>query len=363
MQALIAIAILAFLLITQTGAVIAQIKGDLKFSERVDYIISIEDSTGKSVKSWKGKATDPQAKTWTTDLTTPTDVYTINITMDDGVNPPVSNTTYKITVIERVVQPSISIGSASVNASETATVQVSLSNANSVAGLSMNLKYDSSIVWVENVAVSSSRSENATIVSLIDNINGVTSIVLIDVDTINATKSKPIIDVTFKGKSIGTSDLNLTNVEITYYPDFNVSEVTNVHNGTITVLAPPKPSISVNTDKAIYGPMDTMKVSVNISNPSASNVIYELYIGAPQFSYWKSFERKTLSSGEYSFTYSLKLGNFSSSFSGIWFGHLLNSTSGEVLAQDDALWIYNQIGVKVSKFSFFCVLHLALMQF
>ncbi|MFQ6072702.1 MAG: hypothetical protein ACE5KT_08410, partial [Methanosarcinales archaeon] len=85
------------------------------------------------------------------------------------------------------------------------------------------------------------------------------------------------------------------------------------------------------------------------SNPSASSVIYELYLGVPQFKYWKSFERKILSSGEYSFTYSLKLGNFSSSFSGIWFGHLLNSTSSEVLAQDSALWIYDPIGVKVSK--------------
>jgi len=85
------------------------------------------------------------------------------------------------------------------------------------------------------VTASSELSENATIVSTIDNTTGITSIVLTNTDLINATTTTPIINVTLKGVSQGNSDLILENVEITYYPDFNVSTVTDVTDGNVNV--------------------------------------------------------------------------------------------------------------------------------
>lgn len=161
--------------------------------------------------------------------------YTVNLTVidDDGLT---NKTTQNITVLA----PKVSVGSASVRPNKSVSVQINLANATNVFNLSMNLTYDPNIVNIIECKVNSSLPKNTKINYTIDSINGITSINLSSSsdDTINATINTPVIDVTFKGMSIGFSYLNLTKVNITY----NNSEshpVTNITNGTIEVIILP----------------------------------------------------------------------------------------------------------------------------
>lgn len=75
---------------------------DVAFSESVDYAISIEKD-GSVIYDWTGTAMNPSPKIWdgtyeSNGSVVPNGVYTVNVTMDDGVNPIVYNNTETITV-------------------------------------------------------------------------------------------------------------------------------------------------------------------------------------------------------------------------------------------------------------------------
>lgn len=119
-------------------------------------------------------------------------------------------------------------------------------------------------------------------------------------------------------------------------------------NDTAKTALPPL-SVSVSTDQEIYTPGDLMKVTININNPSANSVVFEQYAIVPQKSLTKLIKKMTVPSGNTTtLTTLLTVGNWSSKpFGALWYVHLLNSTSGDILAQDNTMWIYTPSPIKL----------------
>ena len=129
----------------------------------------------------------------------------------------------------------ISIGSANAPPNSIITVPISVANVTNISGMSFDLHYNSSIVIVSSV----SASENFTGSSVtpnIDNLNGITSIMLTNSNLISASAETPVIDIAFKitGGSGSSTTLDLQNVE---FSDANSNPYTPavVVDGMITV--------------------------------------------------------------------------------------------------------------------------------
>jgi len=110
----------------------------------------------------------------------------------------------------------------------------------------------------------------------------------------------------------------------------------------VTVLPPPEPEVSISTDKFKYCPCETMLITIDISNPTDSPVIYKLFVGAPTKKVWKPIDKKELPAG-YEDTMEIKLhvGEWGATpFGIVWYADLEDSKTGQVLAANSTCCAY-----------------------
>lgn len=103
-----------------------------------------------------------------------------------------------------------------------------------------------------------------------------------------------------------------------------------------------EPTISISTDKFKYCPYETMLITVDISNPTDSPVIFNWFVGAPTLKFWKQVDKKELSAG-YEGTLEMKLhvDEWSKTpFGIVWYADLQDSETGQVLAADSSCCAY-----------------------
>jgi len=103
-----------------------------------------------------------------------------------------------------------------------------------------------------------------------------------------------------------------------------------------------KPTISISTDKFKYCPCETMLITVDISNPTDSPVIFKWFVGAPTLKFWKQVDKKELPAG-YEGTIEIKLhvGEWSKTpFGIVWYVDLQDPETDQVLAADSTCCAY-----------------------
>ncbi len=103
-----------------------------------------------------------------------------------------------------------------------------------------------------------------------------------------------------------------------------------------------RPEIHISTNKTTYSPGDTMNVTLNINNPTASPVTLEYYIGIPQMNKWIYKYISIIPAGHNETKIvPMPVRNYGSKpFGLINYALMLNSNTGEVLSQDSALVVY-----------------------
>ena len=183
---------------------------DVKFSESVDAVILIENATGvvKSVYASSSKVTDPTPKIWDGtdndgDLVAD-GTYHVNITMDDGVNPPVYDNTRSI-VVANISTAIISIG----NASATVTIPITIENGTNVGAVDITITYNASVVNVTGVT---GGDMDVTIANLEHMHEGFVRIGAFQTSNLGLDGNITFANVTFEpvGSVGGTCSLNLS---------------------------------------------------------------------------------------------------------------------------------------------------------
>lgn len=106
------------------------------------------------------------------------------------------------------------------------------------------------------------------------------------------------------------------------------------------------PTVSITTDKCEYCTGDTMNVTLDIINPTSDAVRLEWYLWIPQFSFSIPMAKATMPPGfDDTYITTIEIGDWGATpFSAIWFVHLLDAGSGEVLCHDSAYWMYTGKG-------------------
>ncbi|MFQ6121419.1 MAG: cohesin domain-containing protein [Methanosarcinales archaeon] len=240
---------------------------------------------------------------------------------------------FLITPIVFASEEAISIGNYSVDINSNITIPIEISNASDIAGGSVNLTYNSSLATVQSITSGDFGNPTYNIGS------GYVKIAVSSASAIGK-ENATLANLTFKGIATGTTTLELKSAELN---DANGSLITpKVINGSLTVYSlEPSVSIKINIDKTVYSPREVMQVNISVSNPKANLVKLECYLGVPQYKYWQLFTSFPVSSGDMVFTFPFQIDNWTTnSFGGVWYVHLLNYTSNEVLVQDTATWIF-----------------------
>ena len=111
----------------------------------------------------------------------------------------------------------ISVGSATLDAGSTTTLQVNLANAVDVAGISLDISYDSKMIEITDVSASNDAVSGSVITSNIDNAEGKVKIILTNINLINTINSIPIINIAVHtiGDTGDETTLILQNVDVT----------------------------------------------------------------------------------------------------------------------------------------------------
>ena len=111
----------------------------------------------------------------------------------------------------------IGVGSATLDAGSTTTLQVDLANAVDVTGISLDISYNPKIIEIIDVSASNDAVSGSVITSNIDNAEGKVSIILTNINLINTINSIPIVNIAVHTiGDVGTeTTLTLQNVEVT----------------------------------------------------------------------------------------------------------------------------------------------------
>ena len=111
----------------------------------------------------------------------------------------------------------IGVGSATLDAGSTTTLQVDLANAVDVTGISLDISYNPKIIEIIDVSASNDAVSGSVITSNIDNAEGKMSIILTNINLINTINSIPIVNIAVHtiGDVGAETTLTLQNVEVT----------------------------------------------------------------------------------------------------------------------------------------------------
>ena len=111
----------------------------------------------------------------------------------------------------------ISVGSATLDAGSTTTLQVDLANAVDVAGISLDISYNPKIIEIMDVSANNDAVSGSVITSNIDSAEGKVKIILTNINLINTINSIPIINIAVHtiGDVGEETKLILQNVDVT----------------------------------------------------------------------------------------------------------------------------------------------------
>jgi hypothetical protein len=129
-----------------------------------------------------------------------------------------------------------------------------------------------------------------------------------------------------------------------------ISTIGGTEMGTIHLrTCGTEPEVSICTDKFKYCPMDdTMRISVNITNPMVGDLLFECYgvkvehdEGAPQFSLWMPVDNRTIS-GDKTIEEDVPIVDEGSEpFEIILYARLVDPGTGQLLAADSTCCVYS----------------------
>ena len=168
--------------------------------------------------------------TWSAEVTLTEGPNTItSVATDNAGN---QNTTIITVYLEST--STLSIGSTNAPSNLTVTIPVNVANVTNISGISFDLLYNSSVVIVSIVSANES-FVGSSITPNIDNVNGITSIVLTNPNLISASAETPVIDIAFNitGGYGSSTSLDLQNVEFSD-SEFNSYTHAVVVDGLIT---------------------------------------------------------------------------------------------------------------------------------
>ena len=108
----------------------------------------------------------------------------------------------------------MSIESEKAPPNSTITIPVSVAYVSNISGISFDLLYNSSVVIITSISAEET-FVGSSVNTNIDNVNGITSIVLTNSNLISASKETPVIDIAFNiiGGSGSYTSLDMENVE------------------------------------------------------------------------------------------------------------------------------------------------------
>ena len=137
-----------------------------------------------------------------------------------------------------------------------------------------------------------------------------------------------------------------------YIVRLNVTDDRGAENTTVKIINVSTPTpvveVAVSTDKAEYFPGDIMNISINISNPTDNNILFELYLIIPQKFDIFLVRNRSIPPGYRDEIIKKIRCNWTvgKPFGAIWYAHLIDSRSGKVLSQDAACWTFTPIQEK-----------------
>ncbi|MCD4841333.1 MAG: hypothetical protein K8R08_04910 [Methanosarcinales archaeon] len=140
--------------------------------------------------------------------------WTISAIANNANGVATQNWTWTVMAENNNVSEFISIGSASSPTNSTVTIPVSVANVTDISGIYLELLYNSSVAIVSSVNTNESFTGSG-ITPNVDNVNGITSIVLTNPNLISTSAETPVIDITFSinGEFGSSTSLDLQNVE------------------------------------------------------------------------------------------------------------------------------------------------------
>ena len=111
----------------------------------------------------------------------------------------------------------VGVGSATLDAGSTTTLQVDLANAVDVAGISLDISYNPKIIEIMDVSANNDAVSGSVITSNIDSAEGKVKIILTNINLINTINSIPIINIAVHtiGDVGEETKLILQNVDVT----------------------------------------------------------------------------------------------------------------------------------------------------
>ena len=143
----------------------------------------------------------------------------------------------------------IGVGSTTLDAGSTATLQVDFANAVDVAGISLDISYNPKIIEIMDVSSNNDAISGSVITSNIDSAEGKVKIILTNINLINTINSIPIINIVVHtiGDAGEETKLVLQNVEVT---DTNFLPATpeTITNGYVRINDKGKASFTEQID-------------------------------------------------------------------------------------------------------------------
>ena len=165
--------------------------------------VTVNDAIASGAADWT---------TWSAEVTLTEGPNIITAVATDNAGN--QNTTIITVYLVSTFAESLSIGSTNAPPNLTITIPVSVANVTNISGTSFDLLYNSSVVTVGSVSANDSFT-GSSITPNIDNVNGITSIMLTNSNLISTSAETPVIDIAFNitGGSGSSTSLDLQNVK------------------------------------------------------------------------------------------------------------------------------------------------------
>ncbi len=185
----------------------------------------------------------------------------------------------------------LSIDSMSLETDSTSSVSLLIGGAVEVTGVSLDLRYDPSVIEVIGVSADDRYVSGSAVVSNIDSSTGVVSLVVTNTDTITTEVPVPLLNVAIRaiGEEGSETQLTLQKVEVTDTTFIPTTPVT-IEDGSIKIIKEGTDTQKTDTEPTV----DSLSSSIieNTSNSNENNKNEDLN---PEVS--ESFEKNTPEEG------------------------------------------------------------------
>ena len=266
---------------------------DVEFSESVAAAITIGDVTGTVKTLYTGlDVTNPDPQVWDgTDgdgNTVACGTYQVNITMDDGVNPMVCDTTHSIKVTDGTTV-AVTIADTTANLGDAVTLPIMLGGIADYGAGTIKLTYNPTVVYVTEVT---DGSDSEILAHTINNTVGVVNISAMNTDGVSGDVT--FANVVFDAVGVGSTQLTITVDKLKDIAYNSLPVTTSEGLFTVQSSTNPAPTLDIyEISNSIISPngdgvMDDTTIDVKFSESvaatitieNATGVVKALYTGA-----------------------------------------------------------------------------------